>query len=159
LLELTVINKRNMRTTFSNEELVELRKHPCVFSCTSNSINYTYEFKKHALEEHERGVIARDIWKQAGFDTSKWKEFYFRSTLRDWKRIVRRGNISNLNLQGGVQHDDGMTKSLRAEKDKIKRLELQVRYLQAENDFLAKLRAKRAERNSGRMKNSRSLEN
>lgn len=143
-----------MRTTFSNEVVVKLKKHPCVFSCTEKSINYTYEFKKHALEKHESGVTARDIWKQAGFDTRLWKKSYFKDTLRDWRKIVRRGNISSLNNQGGVQHDDGMTISLKTEKDKIKRLELQIRYLQAENAFLAKLRAKRAERNSGRMRNS-----
>jgi transposase-like protein len=148
-----------MRTTFSNEELVELRKHPCVFSCTSKSVNYTYEFKKRALEEYEKGVGAKEIWKQAGFDTGKWKEHYFRLTIRDWKKIVRRGDLSSLNNQGGVQHDDGMTESLKKEKDKIKRLELQVRYLQAENDFLAKLRAKRAESNSGRAKNTGSSKN
>jgi len=147
-----------MRTTFSSEELVELRKHSCVFSCTPKSINYTYEFKKRALEEYEKGVRPIDIWRQAGFDTNKWKDHYFRLTIRDWKRIVRRGDISSLNNQGGVQHDDGMTKSLKTEKDKIKRLELQVRYLQAENDFLIKLRAKRAESNSGRARNSGSLE-
>lgn len=146
-----------MRTTFSNEEVVELRKHPCVFSCTSKSINYTYEFKKHALEEYEKGTRPKDIWRQAGFNTSKWKKDYFRLTIRDWKRIVRRGDISSLNTQGGVQHDDGMTTLLKSEKDKIKRLELQIRYLQAENAFLAKLRAKRAESNSGRMKNSKLL--
>ena len=145
-----------MRTTFSNNELSELRKHPCVFSCTEKSVNYTYEFKKHVLEECEKGVSAKDVWKRAGFDTSKWKEFYFRSTVRDWKRIVHRGNISDLNNQGGVQCDDEVTKSLRSEKDKIKRLELQVRYLQAENAFLAKLRAKRAESNSGHLKNTNS---
>jgi transposase-like protein len=145
-----------MRTTFSSEELVNLRKHPCVFSCTEKLINYTYEFKRRALEEYERGVQPKDIWKQAGFDTGKWKQHYFRLTIRDWKRIVRRGDLASLNNQGGIQHDDGMTKSLKAEKDKIKRLELQVRYLQAENDFLAKLRAKRAEQNSGRLKNTKS---
>ncbi len=148
-----------MRTTFSSEDLIELRKHPCVFSCTEKSINYTYEFKRYALEEYEKGARPKDIWRQAGFDASKWKKHYFRLTLRDWKRIVHRGDISSLNKQGGVQHDDGVTKSLKSEKDKIKRLELQIRYLQAENAFLAKLRAKRAESNSGRMKNSRSLEN
>lgn len=148
-----------MRTIFSNEELVELRKHPCVFSCTSKSVNYTYEFKRRALEEHEKGMRPKDIWKQAGFDTSKWKKHYFRLTIRDWKRIVRRGDLSSLNNQGGVQHDDGMTRTLKTERDKIKRLELHIRYLQAENDFLAQLRAKRAERNSGRLKNSRLSEN
>ena len=147
-----------MRTIFSNEELVELKRHPCVFSCTSKSINYTYEFKRHALEEYEKGVSPKNIWKQAGFDTSKWKKHYFRLTLRDWKRIVHRGNLSSLNNEGGVQHDDGVTKVLKSEKDKIKRLELHIRYLQAENAFLARLRAKRAERNSGRLKNIRSSE-
>ena len=147
-----------MRTIFSKEEMVELRKHPCVFSCTAKSVNYTYEFKKQALDEYEKGMRPKDIWKQAGFNTSKWKKHYFRLTIRDWKRIVRRGDLSSLNNQGGVRHDDGMTKSLKVEKDKIKRLELHIRYLQAENDFLTKLRAKRAEQNSGRVRNSRSSE-
>jgi len=116
-------NDLQLQRTFSDEELVELRKHLSVFSCTAKSINYTYEFKKHALEEYEKGVCPKEIWKQAGFDTSKWKSYYFRLTIRDWKRIVRRGDLSSLNKQGGVQHDDGMTDSLKTEKDKIKRLE------------------------------------
>jgi hypothetical protein len=148
-----------MRTTFSNEELAQLRKHPCVFSCTAKSVNYTYAFKKQAVEEYEKGTRPKEIWKRAGFDVGKWKPDYFRLTIRDWKRIVRRGSLASLHNQGGVQHDDGMTQSLQTEKDKIKRLELQVRYLQAENAFLAQLRAKRAESNSGRRKNSRSLDN
>ena len=49
------------------------------------------------------------------------------------------------------------TKNL-SDADKIKRLEAQVAYLKAENDFLAKLRAKRAESNSGRVKNISSSE-
>ncbi|MBI2024016.1 hypothetical protein HYT00_01360 [Candidatus Giovannonibacteria bacterium] len=39
-----------MRTTFSIEEVAVLKQNPNVFSCTERSINYTYEFKKHALE-------------------------------------------------------------------------------------------------------------
>ena len=38
-------------------------------------------------------------------------------------------------------------------KEQIKYLETQVAYLKAENDFLAKLRAKRAESNSSQNKN------
>jgi hypothetical protein len=41
----------------------------------------------------------------------------------------------------------------------MKRMELQIKYLQAENDFLAKLRAKRAESNSGQKKNTKLSEN
>ncbi len=140
-----------MRTTFSNEEIVELKKNPCVFNCTAKSVHYTYEFKRHALELYSQGVGPKEIWRRASFDVSKWKKDYFVLTLRDWKKIVARDGTEGLNKLGGLQYDRGPSKE---EKDKIKRLELQVRYLQSENDFLAKLRAKRAERNSGRTKNT-----
>jgi len=140
-----------MRTTFSNEEVALLKHNPNVFSCTEKSINYTYEFKKHALELHREGVYAREIWRRAGFDVGKWRNDYCRGTLSDWKDIVKKHGVEGLLKVGGIQYDRGPTK---VDKDKLKRLELQVKYLQAENDFLAKLRAKRAERNSGRLKNT-----
>ena len=144
-----------MRTTFSIEEVAILRQNPCVFSCTNNSINYTFEFKKHALELHASGVTAREIWKRSGFNTSRWRKDYCRGTLSDWKDIVKKRGIEGLLKPGGIQYDRGPNKT---DKDKLKRLELQVKYLEAENDFLAKLRAKRAESNSGRVKNTDSLE-
>ena len=112
------------------------------FCCTSNLINYTYEFKKRALELHQAGVTAREIWKRSGFDTSKWKKQYFKGTLYDWKKIVNKNGIEGLLRPGGIQYDRGPNKT---DKDKLKRLEFQVKYLKAENDFLAKLQAKRAE--------------
>src|SRR3989344_1330101 len=139
------------RTTFSNEEMEELRKNPCVFSCTHNSVNYSYEFKKRALELHKEGVFAREIWRRSGFNTDKWKSRYFKGTVNDWRKIVEKNGIEGLLKPGGIQYDRGPTK---VDKDKLKRLELQVRYLEAENDFLAKLRAKRAESNSGHAKNT-----
>ena len=151
-----------MRTTFSSEELAKLRQNPCVFSCTERSINYTSEFKKRALKLHAEGVRAKEIWNGAGFDTSKWKKNYFTATLKDWRRIVRKSGIDGLSRLGGIQYDRGRPNKrepVEVESHRLKRLELQVRYLEAENDFLAKLRAKRAESNSGRRKNSRSSGN
>ena len=140
-----------MRTTFTNEEIAKLRQNPCVFSCTKNLVNYTYEFKKRTLELRESGVSAKEIWRRSGFDVSKWKKHYFRLTIRDWKRIVERNGIEGLNKLGGMQFDRGPTHT---KDDTVKRLELKVKYLEAENDFLAKLRAKRAESNSGQIKNT-----
>ena len=131
-----------MRTTFSNEEMVLLKQNPCVFSCTNNSVNYTYEFKKRSLELHKEGITAREIWKRSGFDVSKWRGDYCRSPLKDWKKIVKKRGIEGLLKLGGIQYDRGPNNT---DKDKLKRLELQVNYLKAENDFLARLRAKRAE--------------
>jgi len=145
-----------MRTTFSSEQIAELKSNPCVFHCTSNLVNYTYEFKQRALALHKEGVSAREIWKRSGFAVEIWKKEYFKGTLRDWKKIVEKHGIEGLRKPGGIQYDRGPNNT---DKDKLKRLELQVRYLEAENDFLAKLRAKRAESNSGRVKSTESSEN
>ena len=131
-----------MRTKFTNQQLELLRSNPCVFSCTENSINYTYEFKKRSLELHQEGIQAREIWKRSLFDTNMWRPSYFRETLSDWKDIVKRSGMEGLLKPGGIQYDRGPSNT---NKDKLKRLELEVKYLKAENDFLAKLRAKRAE--------------
>jgi hypothetical protein len=144
-----------MRTTFSSEQIAELKRNPCVFNCTHNSINYTYEFKKRALSLHEEGVGAREIWRRSGFSVDMWKKEYFKGTLRDWKKIVEKQGIEGLLKPGGIQFDRGPNNT---DKDTLKRLELQVKYLEAENDFLATLRAKRAESNSDRVKNTESSE-
>ncbi len=151
-----------MRTIFTGEDLAKLRSNPCVWSCTEKTINYTSEFKKHALDMYVQGVSAKEIWKQAGFDTTKWKRDYFTSTLKDWRRVVKKYGPEGLGRLGGIQYDRGRSnskESVKIESDKLKRLELQIKYLEAENAFLAQLRAKRAERNSGRMRNSKSSEN
>ena len=136
-----------MRTTFTNEEIAKLKQNPCVFSCSSKVVNYTCEFKKRALELQDEGITTKEIWRRAGFDPKMWKEGYFSCTLR---------GFDGLSNPGGVQFDRGPK---RDRADQVKRLELQVKYLQVENDFLAKLRAKRAESNSGQMKNIKSSEN
>jgi len=145
-----------MRTKFSSEEVDKLRQNPNVFSCTENSVNYTFEFKKRALELHKEGVYAREIWRRAGFDLSRWRHDYCKSTLSDWRKIVKKHGINGLLKVGGVQYDRGPTK---VDVDTFKRQELQIKYLKAENDFLARLRAKRAERNSGRVRSTDSYEN
>src|SRR3989344_7432037 len=83
------------------------------------------------------------------------KKEYLKGTLRDWKKVVEKYGIEGLLKPGGIQFDRGPNNT---DKDKLKRLELQAKYLEAENDFLAILRAKRAESNSGRVKNTGSSE-
>jgi len=145
-----------MRTTYTSETIAELKKNPCVFECTAKSVYYTLEFKQRALELWSEGVHAKEIWRRSGFDVSTWKNEYFRGTLRDWRKAVEKHGLDGLKKRGGTPHDQGPDNT---NKDTIKRLELQVEYLEAENDFLATLRAKRAESNSGRDKNTQSSEN
>lgn len=148
-----------MRTTYSDEQMAQLQKNSCVWHVSRRTISYTYEFKKHALDLYAQGIRPDDIWKQAGFDISIWKKDYCRYTLKDWKRLAAEGGLESLTKPSGVQADGGYRKARSPEEDRVRRLELQVQYLEAENAFLARLRAKRAESNSGLNKNTRSSEN
>lgn len=148
-----------MRTIFSSEEIAQLSKNPCVWSLSERSISYTYEFKKRALDLYAQGIKPDEIWKQAGFNIHTWKKGYCRYTIKDWRRMVKRKGQESLIKPSGVQFDGGYKRARLPEADRVRRLELQVRYLEAENDFLAKLRARRAESNSGLRKNSASSGN
>ncbi|OGJ54635.1 hypothetical protein A3D11_01300 [Candidatus Peribacteria bacterium RIFCSPHIGHO2_02_FULL_49_16] len=148
-----------MRTIFTDKQIAELKKHPCVWHVTQRSVHYTYEFKKRALDLHIQGIKPDDIWRSAGFHVKVWKKDYCRYTLKDWKRMVKRGGLKSLTRPSGVQADGGYKRARSPENDRVRRLELQVQYLEAENAFLARLRANRAESNSGLSKNTRSSEN
>ena len=148
-----------MRTIFSGEQIAKLKQNLCVYDCKERSIHYTYEFKKRALELYAQGINPDEIWKQAGFDVSMWKKDYCRYTIKDWRRMEKKRGLESLTRVGGVQADGGYKRARSPEADRVRRLELQVRYLESENDFLAKLRAKRAERNSGQMRNTKSSDN
>lgn len=130
-----------MRTIFTKEQQAELRKHPCIFGVSERLVSYTYEFKKRALELHAEGISPDEIWRRAGFNISIWKKGYCGWTIKDWKRLAQNKGLESLITVGGVQSDRGS----KDEKEKMRRLELQVAYLKAENDFLAKLRAKKTE--------------
>ena len=144
-----------MRTIFSSEQIAKLKQNPCVFECREKSIHYTLEFKKRALDLYAEGISPNEIWRQAGFNVGIWKKEYCSYTIKDWRRMVRKKGIESLAKLGGIQSDPGHRRAISPENDRVRRLALQVRYLEAENVFLAKLRAKRAESNSGQMKNSR----
>ncbi len=147
-----------MRTIYTNEQITELQKNPCVWRVSQRMIHYTYEFKKRALDLYAQGIKPYDIWKQAGFDINIWKKSYYSDTLKDWRRLVKKGGLDSLTNPSGIQADGGYRKAREPETDRVRRLELQVRYLEAENAFLAQLRARRAESNSGQNKNTTSSE-
>ena len=96
-----------MRTTLSSEQIAALKRNPCVFTCTQNSVNYTYEFKQRALALHREGIPSREIWKRSGFNVDLWKKEYFKGTLHDWKKIVAKHGIEGLLKPGGIQYDRG----------------------------------------------------
>ena len=143
------------RRTFTKEQIDGMRRNPNVSYCSDRSITYTRDFKLLAIRLYEQGLTSSEIFRQAGFDLGLIGRQQPKQCLHRWLKLFRREGENGLSDQrgksgrGGRPRTKGVTNA-----NRIERLEAEVAYLKAENDFLAKLRARRAESNSGRSKNT-----
>jgi len=133
---------------FTNEECLELLKNPNVVKCSNKAITYSKEFKLKAVKQYtDEGVSSNEIFRLAGFSSAVIGKDTPKDRISDWKRLYRLYGEKGLVTDRRGKHGNGgrpTTKNL-TEKEKLERLEVQVSYLKAENDFLKQLRAKRAE--------------
>jgi len=131
---------------FTQEEIEYLLGNVNVAKCSNRSITYTTEFKVKAIELYEQGFMSTEIFNQAGFDLHLIGKDQPTQCLGRWRRIVKKKGIGGLTESRGEHGKGGRPKTKDvSEADRIEYLEAQVAYLKAENDFLAKLRAKRRE--------------
>jgi transposase-like protein len=138
----------------TKEQIDRILKNAHVLRCSERSITYTKDFKLLAIRLYERGLTSSEIFRDAGLDPSLIGRRQPKKCLHRWLKLFRARGEDGLSNQRGKTGRVGRprTKGITA-ADKIKRLEAEVAYLKAENDFLAKLRAKRAESSSGRSRN------
>jgi transposase len=139
---------------FTKEQIDGMLENKHVLRCSERSITYTKDFKLLAIKLYEQGFASSEIFRDAGFDLNLIEKYQPRDCLKRWLRIFRAKGENGLSDHRGKSGRSGRprTKGI-TEADKIMRLEAEIAYLKLENDFLAKLRAKRAESNSGRRKN------
>lgn len=108
------------------------------------SITYSNDFKIRAVKLYEQGLTSTEIFRQEGFDLNLIGKNKPRECLKRWNRIYRAKGDGGLMVETRGRLGGRPRKPRdKTEADKIKRLEAEVAYLKAENDFLAKLRAKR----------------
>ena len=130
---------------FTREEIVGLQNNPNVHKCSERSISYGKDFKIKAVEQYKEGLTGKEIFNLAGFDLNVIGRDSPKSCLKCWNKIYRQKGVVGLEIDTrGKKRGHRKTKEI-IEKDKIKRLEAEVAYLKAENDFLVKLRAKKSE--------------
>ncbi len=120
---------------FSDEEQERLKMNNNVLRCSEKAITYTIAFKEHAVLQYETGLTSTEIFKQAGFNLDLVGRQQPKECLRRWR------TKGCEDLRGKHTRE----RSVRTETDRLKWLEAEVKYLKAENAFLAQLRAKRAE--------------
>ena len=131
---------------FTTEQIANLRKNENVVRCGDKAITYNKDFKVRAVRQYVKdGLAAKNIFRLAGFDLEAIGKDTPKMCLRDWRRIFKMKGASGLMTEtrgrgGGRPKVKGLN-----DTQKIEYLEAKVAYLKAENDFLAKLRAKRAE--------------
>jgi len=142
------------KRTFTKEQIDKMLRNTNVSYCSGRSITYAKDFKLLTIKLYEQGLTPYEIFRKAGFDLDVVGRHQPKECLRRWLKLFRAKGEDGLSDQRGKTGRSGRPKTKGVtETDKIKRLEAEVAYLKAENNFLAKLRARRAESNSGRSKN------
>jgi transposase-like protein len=137
---------------FTKEQIILISENTNVASCSERYIEYRKEFKISAIKQYyEHNLTPSEIFRLAGFDIKLIGRDIPQKCLERWKKTFKLKGEKGLSIN---------TKSRKkkisediSDRDKIERLEAEVAYLRAENDFLVELRAKRAERNSGQKRN------
>lgn len=131
---------------FTQEQVEELLKNVNVARCSEKAITYSKDFKIRAVKQyHEDGLGARQIFRNAGFDLDVIGTGQPKSLMRDWNRIYRAQGMGGFATEARGRLGRKPKAMDVTDADKIERLEAEVAYLKAENDFLARLRAKRRE--------------
>jgi len=137
------MNKR----TLTREQVETLSKNPNVLKCSPKSITYSKEFKVKAVTmSKDEGYTCKEIFRRLGFDLDIIGVKTPKECLKRWNGIYRLKGLDGFDKELRGTQSKGRIRTIRvSDEDKIKRLELEILYLKAENDFLAKLRAKRVE--------------
>ena len=132
---------------FSPEQIKELEKNKNVIKCSAKSITYSNEFKLAAVKRYyEEGVSPKLIFSGAGFDVSWLGKTQAKNNLRHWRQKYNDCGEACLFKEG--RGGSGRRKKkirYRNDNEKMEYLETKIAYLEAENDFLAKLRGLKRE--------------
>ena len=130
---------------FTGEQMKELLANENIAKCSEKSITYENDFKIRAIKQYnEDGLTSSKIFRQAGFDLDLIGRETAKDCLKRWNKVYRAKGMEGLTDSRGAARGGGRPKMKNlTSADKIKRLEAEVAYLKAENDFLAKLRVRR----------------
>ncbi len=133
---------------FTQEQINELLKNKNVCKCSSTSISYSKIFKVTAIKKYyEDGCSPNMIFREAGFDLEVIGENKPKDCLSRWRKKYNSKGEKGLleddrNMSGGGRKKKMHFKS---KDEEIEYLKAKISYMDAENDFLAKLRGLKRE--------------
>lgn len=132
-----------MRKEFTKEQAKALSLNKSVLKYASNRVAFTEEFKVQALKRYAQGYTPMQIFLKAGLDIGLLGRGNPRQCILQWRRQLKaKGNLKDTRGKHGKGGRNPKEKIPKDEKERIKYLEAKIAYLEAENDFLEKLRKK-----------------
>ena len=130
------------RRILTGEQIKKLSQNKNVSRCGSKSIRYSKEFKKTAIQQYnEEGLTAVEIFESAGFDLDVVGKRMPNKLMHQWNKVFRM-RLAKLLSQEEHLSIETAQKKIRS-GNQLRTLKAKVAYLEAENDFLAKLRARK----------------
>jgi len=132
----------------SAEQVNKLLKNKNVSRCSERSISYTSTFKIKAVKQYnEEGLVPKQIFEEAGLDLRLIGKNNPKDCLETWRKIYASRGEKGLSAErrGRNKGHNSPKIKYKNDKEKIEYLEAKIAYLDAENDFLAKLRGLKRE--------------
>ena len=131
---------------YTKKQVQIIQKNENIIKCSSTSITYAKEFKLLAIQSYfEKRYSPNMIFKKAGFDLNVIGRTKPKECLARWrKKYKERGEKGITNDGRGVL---GRKKKLKfnTKDEEIEYLKTKIEYMDAENDFLAKLQGLKRE--------------
>ncbi len=131
---------------FTQKQIKELLKNNNVRRCSPKSITYKKDFKLRAVKQYQDdGYSSRMIFEEAGFDIAAIGRKRAKDSLSRWRRTYNsKGEKALMKESRGIPKAKETVK-FKNKDQKIEHLETKIKYLNAENDFLAELRGLKRE--------------
>ena len=126
---------------FNQEQIKQLEQNPNVHHVGLKHVYYSAEFKQKAIQQYLLGKTARQIFSEAGFNLQEISNAtdYASKTISKWRSNIN-NNCSNVN-KNNMHYSKKKIKEQRKEsKTNYQKLQERLEYLEAENEFLKKLR-------------------
>jgi len=129
---------------YTKEQREILLKNKNVEKCGIGVISYTGDFKVKAVKQYNKEYMKpQEIFIQAGFDIEMIGKNKPKNCLERWNKTYREKGLGELLESKACGRGRPKGRRNLSEKDKIKRLKLEIEYLKEKNLFLVKLRAKK----------------
>lgn len=128
---------------FNPEQIKELLNNKNIVSCSSKSITFSGDFKVMAVKKYyDDGYGPSMIFEEAGFDLETLGKDRIKHCLLRWRKIYNEKGENELMKENRGENGSGRRPEMKFKNDKeeIKYLRAKIAYIDAENDFLAKLR-------------------